>query len=330
MTEEQNESLKVLCAQIDKKYGKGSVMKLTDSPSFDPINVVNSGSVSLNMALGIGGYLRGRIVEIFGQESSGKTTLCLHAIANIQKAGGKALFIDAEHSLDTRYAESLGVKIDELLISQPDFGEQALDIVDMFTKSNLIDIIVIDSVAALIPQKELEGEIGDNVIGLHARIMSQAMRKISGVCSKTNTLIIFTNQIRQKIGVMFGSPNVTTGGNALKFYASQRLEVIRTGNLKVGEVIMGNTTKVKVVKNKVAPPKKEALFNIVFGKGIDTDSEIIELAKEDKIIKQSGSWFKYQDNSIAQGIASAIMWLNENPDIKESIYKEILANRGLE
>lgn len=209
MTEEQNESLKVLCAQIDKKYGKGSVMKLTDSPSFDPINVVNSGSVSLNMALGIGGYLRGRIVEIFGQESSGKTTLCLHAIANIQKAGGKALFIDAEHSLDTRYAESLGVKIDELLISQPDFGEQALDIVDMFTKSNLIDIIVIDSVAALIPQKELEGEIGDNVIGLHARIMSQAMRKISGVCSKTNTLIIFTNQIRQKIGVIWGSPNTT-------------------------------------------------------------------------------------------------------------------------
>ena len=330
MSPSQDDALKVLLTQIDKKYGKGSVMSFTETPQFDPESVIPSGSIGLDLALGIGGYKKGRVVEVYGQESAGKSTLCLHAVANTQKAGGRCLFIDQEHSLDINYAEILGVKIDELLISQPDTAEQALDLVDMFVKSDLIDLIVVDSVAALVPQKELEGEVGQQVIGLQARLMSQTLRKIVGPCSKTNTTIIFTNQIRNKIGVMFGSPNITSGGNALKFYASQRLEIIRTGNLKVGDQIIGNTTKVKVVKNKVAPPKKEAEFNIIFGKGIDTDSEIIILAKEDGIIKQSGAWFKYGEDNIAQGLPNAIMWLNENPDKKKEILDTILANRGLE
>lgn len=330
MSPEMKDNLAVICAQIDKKYGKGSVMKLNDKVSFEPDQVISSGSISLDLALGIGGYKKGRIVEIYGPESSGKTTLCLHAVAEAQKIGKKCLFVDAEHSLDPVYAQCLGVNIDNLLISQPDYGEQALDIVDMFVRSGETGLIVIDSVAALIPKKELEGEIGDQVIGLQARIMSQAMRKIAGQCNHTGCAVIFINQIRMKIGVMFGSPETTTGGNALKFYASQRLDIRRIGDLKRGDEIIGNKTKVTVVKNKLAPPKKVAEFNILFGHGIDTDQEILDLAVMDKIIEKSGSWYKHEGTSIAQGEANAILWMNDNPDIKEKIVQEVKENRGME
>ena len=330
MSPEMRDNLAVICAQVDKKYGKGSVMKLNDKVSFEPGQVISSGSIGLDLALGIGGYKKGRIVEIYGMEAGGKTTLSLHAVAEAQKMGKKCLFVDAEHSLDPVYAQHLGVNIDNLLISQPDYGEQALDIVDMFVRSGEIGLIVVDSVAALIPKKELEGEIGDQVIGLQARIMSQAMRKIAGVCNKTECAVIFINQIRHKIGVMFGSPITVSGGNALKFYASQRLDIRRTGDLKRGDEIIGSKTKVTVVKNKLAPPKKIAEFNILFGKGIDTDQEILDLATMDKIIEKSGAWFKYGGSAVAQGEANAIQWMNENPDIKEKIIQEVKENRGIE
>jgi recombination protein RecA len=330
MSPEMIKDLAVVCVQIEKKYGKGAVQVLTDKVSVDANNVISTSSIALDLALGIGGYPDGRIIEIYGQESSGKTTLCLHAVANEQARGKNCLYIDAEHSLDPKYAERLGVNIDSLIISQPDYGEQALDIVDSFVRSGQVGLIVVDSVAALVPQKELEGEIGDHVVGLQARMMSQAMRKLAGRCSQTKCTIIFVNQIRQKIGVMFGSPNTTTGGNALKFYASQRLEIIRTGDVKRKDQIVGNKTLVKVIKNKMAPPKQTVEFNILFGIGIDKDMELLNLAVSDNLIDKSGSWYKYNGESIAQGEPNAIQWLNENSDIKEKIFKEIRENRGIE
>jgi len=330
MSPEMKTNLAVLCAQIDKKYGKGSVMKLTDTVSYEADQIISTGSVKLDMALGVGGYYKGRIVEIFGPESSGKTTLCLEAVANTQKQGRTCVYVDAEHALDAQYAQALGVDLDKMIISQPDYGEQALDIVDMFIRSGEIGLIVIDSVAALIPKKELEGEIGDHAIGLQARMMSQAMRKFAGVCNKTGTSVIFVNQIRMKIGVMFGSPETTSGGNALKFYASQRLNIRRTGDVKRGDKIVGNKTKVKIIKNKLAPPKQIVEFNIMFGKGIDTDQELLELALMDRIIEKKGSWYKYNSESISQGEPNAIVWMNENPDIKKEILREVRENRGIE
>jgi len=330
MSPSKMKNLEVLCAQIDKKYGKGSVMKLTDTVSFEPDQVINSGSIKLDMALGIGGYKKGRIVEIFGPESSGKTTLCLHAVANTQKQSKHCVYIDAEHALDAQYAQALGVNLDEMIISQPDYGEQALDIVDMFVRSGDVGLIVVDSVAALVPKKELEGDIGDSSIGVQARMMSQAMRKFAGVCNKTGTSVIFVNQIRHKIGVMFGSPETTSGGNALKFYASQRLDIRRTGDLKRGDKIIGNKTKVRIIKNKLAPPKQIVEFNIMFGKGIDTDQELLELAIMDSILVKKGAWYKYNDEVIAQGEPNALIWMNEHPNIKKEIMDEVRMNRGID
>lgn len=330
MSPEMKDTLALVCAQIDKKYGKGSVMRLTDKVDVSPGQVISTGSIQLDCALGIGGYKKGRIVEIFGQESSGKTTLCLHAVANAQKMGKMCVYIDAEHSLDPIYAQCLGIDLDKLIISQPDYGEQALDIVDTFVRSGEVGLIVVDSVAALIPQKELEGEVGDQVVGLQARIMSQTMRKIAGVTSKTECSVIFVNQIRMKIGVMWGSPDTTTGGNALKFYASQRLKIIRIGDVKKSDKIIGNRTKVKVIKNKTAPPKKEAEFDILFGVGIDRYTETIELAVSDGILHKSGSWYKLEDKTnFAQGIPNAVEWMKEHEDKFLSIRRQILENRGL-
>jgi len=323
-------ALEIVLSSVEKKYGKGSVMKLTDNPIVDPDNIVSTGSIGLDAALGIGGYRKGRIVEIYGPESSGKTTLCLHAIANAQKQGKKCLFVDAEHALDPQYAKRLGVNLDDLLVSQPDFGEQALEITDMLAKSGDIGLVVIDSVAALVPQKELEGEMGDHHIGLQARMMSQAMRKLGGTVSQTGCTVIFVNQIRMKIGVMFGSPETTTGGNALKFYASQRLDIRRIGAIKQGEKIIGNRTKVKVVKNKLAPPFRNAEFDIRFGIGIDRIAEIVDLGVEDEVIEKSGSWYSYQGARLAQGKENTIQMLKETNHILTEIEKELLELRGLE
>lgn len=329
MSPEMKSNLSIVCAEVEKRYGKGAVMKLNEPVVFQPDDAIDTGSIALNLALGIGGYRKGRIVEIFGQESSGKTTLCLHACANTQKLGKECLFIDAEHSFDPTYAQAVGVDLDRLLICQPDNGEQALEIANLFVRSGELGLIIIDSVAALVPQKELEGEIGDASVGTQARMMSQACRMLVGNAANTGTTIIFTNQIRMKIGVMHGSPKTTSGGNALKFYASQRLEIARTGDLTKGEDVIGNKSIVTVVKNKVAPPKKKAEFNIIFGKGVDNDGELIELASSDGLIKKSGSWFSYKDSNIAQGSANAVRWLNEHPEIKEEIKKQILEARGL-
>ena len=330
MSPELKDTLALVCAQIDKKYGKGSVMRLTDKVDASPGQVISSGSIQLDCALGIGGYKKGRIVEIFGAESSGKTTLCLHAVANAQKMGKSCVYIDAEHSLDPIYAQCLGVDLDKLIISQPDYGEQALDIVDTFVRSGEVGLIVVDSVAALIPQKELEGEVGDQVVGLQARMMSQAMRKIAGVTSKTECSVIFVNQIRMKIGVMWGSPKTTTGGEALKFYSSQRLEINRIGDVKKSDKVLGNRTKVKVIKNKLAPPKKDAEFDILFGVGIDKYTETIELAISDRILGKTGAWYKLEDGSnFAQGLPNAVEWMKEHKDKFNNIRKQILENRGL-
>jgi recombination protein RecA len=330
MSPEMKSNLSIVCAEVDKRYGKGSIMTLNEPVVFQPDDVIDTGSIKLNLALGIGGYKKGRIIEIFGENSSGKTTLCLHACANVQKLGKIALFLDVEHSFDPGYAASLGVDMDKLLIAQPSCGEEALGIAQMMVRSGEVGLIIVDSVAALVPQKELEGDIGDSSIGVQARMMSQAMRVLVGPCSETGTTIIFTNQTRNKIGIIYGSPDVTSGGKALAFYASQRLKVSRTGDLKRGEEITGNKTKVVVVKNKCASPKKEAEFDIVFGRGVDGDGEIIELAASDGIIEKSGAWFKYEGNSIAQGSPNAIRWLNENPEIKANIRKQILESRGIE
>ena len=314
--------LKALQATIDKiekEYGKGTIMKLGDQPQWDEHQVIPSGSVALDHALGIGGYPRGRIIEIYGPESSGKTTLAIHAIAQAQKLGGIAAMIDAEHAFDRSYAKALGVNLDTLLISQPDNGEQALEIADNLIRSGAIDIIVIDSVAALTPKAEIEGEMGDNKVGLQARLMSQALRKLAANISKTNTCCIFINQLREKIGVMFGNPETTTGGNALKFYASVRIDVRRTTQLKDGEEALGNRTRVKVVKNKMAPPFKKAEFDIVYGEGISRAGEIVDLGVEYNIISKSGSWFSYGDQKLAQGREATKQLIKDNIELAEEI-----------
>jgi len=318
--------LKALQATIDKiekDYGKGTIMKLGDQPEWDSAQVIPSGSISLDHALGIGGYPKGRIIEIYGPESSGKTTLAIHAIAEAQKLGGIAAIIDAEHAFDRSYAKSLGVDLDTLLISQPDNGEQALEIADNLIRSGAVDIVVIDSVAALTPKAEIEGEMGDNKVGLQARLMSQALRKLTANISKTNTCCIFINQLREKIGIMFGNPETTTGGNALKFYASVRLDIRRTTQIKDGEDALGNHVKVKVVKNKMAPPFKKAEFDIVFGEGISRSGEIVDLGVELDIIKKSGSWFSYNDTKLAQGREAVKKLMIDNPELAEEIEARI-------
>ncbi len=321
----QQQKLKALqaaLAKIEKDYGKGSIMKLGEEKIVN-VEVIPTGSIGLNAALGVGGYPKGRIIEIYGPESSGKTTLAIHAIAEAQKAGGVAAFIDAEHAFDRFYAEKLGVDVDNLYISQPDNGEQALEIADQLIRSSAIDILVVDSVAALTPKKEIEGDMGDSSVGLHARLMSQALRKLTGTISKTNTTCIFINQLREKIGVMFGNPETTTGGNALKFYASVRLDVRKSSAVKDGDNILGNLTKVKVVKNKVAPPFRKAEFEIIFGEGISKVGEIVDLATEYNIIKKSGSWFSYEDSKLAQGRDAVKQLLKDNPELCEELEAKI-------
>ena len=320
--------LKALQATIDKiekDYGKGTIMKLGDQPEWDAAQVIPSGSIALDHALGIGGYPKGRIIEIYGPESSGKTTLAVHAIAQAQKAGGIAAIIDAEHAFDRTYAKALGVDLETLLISQPDNGEQALEIADNLIRSGAIDIVVIDSVAALTPKAEIEGEMGENKVGLQARLMSQALRKLTANISKTNTCCIFINQLREKIGIMFGNPETTTGGNALKFYASVRLDIRRTTQIKDGEEALGNHVKVKVVKNKMAPPFKKAEFDIVFGEGISHTSELVDLGVELGIITKSGSWFSYNDAKLAQGREAVKKLLQDNVELAEEIEAKIRA-----
>jgi recombination protein RecA len=315
-------ALQLTLDKLDKTYGKGSVMKLGDVAHQD-VNAISSGSLGLDIALGVGGYPTGRVIEIYGPESSGKTTLALHAMAESQKAGGIAAFIDAEHAFDRFYAENLGVDIDNLIISQPDYGEQALEITDNLISSGAIDIIVIDSVAALTPKSEIEGEMGDSKMGLHARLMSQALRKLTATISKTNCTVIFINQLREKIGVMFGNPETTTGGNALKFYASIRLDIRRRTQIKDGDNVLGNRTKVKVVKNKVAPPFKTTEFDIMYGEGISKVGEILDLGVEYDIIKKSGSWFSYGDTKLGQGRDAVKALINDNPELAEELENKI-------
>ena len=319
-------SLQLTLDKLDKTYGKGAVMKLGDEV-VEPVEAISSGSIGLDIALGIGGYPRGRVIEIYGPESSGKTTLTLHAIAECQKSGGIAAFIDAEHAFDRFYAEKLGVDISELIISQPDHGEQALEIADNLIRSGAIDIIVIDSVAALTPKSEIEGEMGDSKMGLHARLMSQALRKLTGSIARTNCTVFFINQLREKIGVMFGNPETTTGGNALKFYASVRLDIRRSTQIKSTEAeVLGNRTRVKVVKNKVAPPFKTAEFDILYGTGISKIGEIIDICVETEIIKKSGSWFSYGDTKLGQGKESVKKLLEDNPELLEELEKKIISS----
>ena len=321
-------ALKLTLDKLDKAYGKGTVMKMSDAPIVD-VDVISSGSLGLDVALGVGGYPRGRVVEIYGPESSGKTTLTLHAIAETQKSGGIAAFIDAEHAFDRFYAENLGVDIDNLIISQPDNGEQALEIAENLIRSGAIDMIVIDSVAALTPRSEIEGEMGDSKMGLHARLMSQALRKLTGTISKTNCTMIFINQLREKIGVMFGNPETTTGGNALKFYSSVRLDIRRVGALKKADEVVGSETKVKVVKNKVAPPFKQAFFDILYGEGISRQGEIIDLGVEFDIIAKSGSWYSYDGNRVGQGKENVREFLKNNDAMAIEIENKIRKKLGI-
>ena len=318
------QALQAAMSRIEKDFGKGSIMKLGDT-NIENVEVIPSGSISLNAALGVGGYPKGRIIEIYGPESSGKTTLAIHAIAEAQKAGGIAAFIDAEHAFDRFYAQKPGVNIDNLWISQPDNGEQALEIADQLIRSAAVDIIVIDSVAALTPKKEIEGDMGDNVVGLHARLMSQALRKMTSNISRTNTTCIFINQLREKIGVMFGNPETTTGGNALKFYASVRLDIRRVTSIKDGDEVIGNQVRVKVVKNKVAPPFRKAEFEITFGEGISKVGEILDLGVEHGIIQKSGSWFSYNGSKLSQGRDAVKALLKDNPELCEEIEAQIMA-----
>ncbi len=325
MSTERESKLKALqltLDKLDKTYGKGTVMKMGDK-AIEEVEVISSGSLGLDLALGVNGYPKGRIIEIYGPESSGKTTLTLHAIAEAQKAGGIAAFIDAEHAFDRHYAEKLGVDIENLIISQPDNGEQALEIAENLIRSGAIDIVVIDSVAALTPKSEIEGEMGDSKMGLHARLMSQALRKLTGTISKTNCTVFFINQLREKIGVMFGNPETTTGGNALKFYASVRLDIRRASQIKDGENVIGNRTKVKVIKNKVAPPFKTAEFDIMYGEGVSKTGEILDLAVEFEIIRKSGSWFSYADTKLGQGRDAVKALIKDNPELSEELEQKI-------
>jgi len=325
MEDNRKKALSAALGQIEKQFGKGSVMRLGDAASTYDVESVSTGSLGLDIALGIGGLPRGRVVEIYGPESSGKTTLTLQVVAEVQRNGGTAAFVDAEHALDPAYAGKLGVNIDELLVSQPDTGEQALEITDMLVRSGAVDVVVVDSVAALTPKAEIEGEMGELQVGLHARLMSQALRKLTGNIKRSNTIVIFINQIRMKIGVMFGSPETTTGGNALKFYSSVRLDIRRIGAIKNGEEVVGNLTRVKVVKNKVAPPFREAEFEIMYGQGISREGEIIDIASAQNVIEKSGAWYSYKGNRIGQGKDNVRNYLIQNKEIAREIEEQVRA-----
>jgi recombination protein RecA len=327
--EGKNKAIELAVSSIEKQFGKGAITRMTDDAVNHEIPYFSSGGPSLDIALGLGGYPRGRVVEIYGPESSGKTTLTLHAIAEIQKVGGVAAFIDAEHALDINYARRLGVNVDELLVSQPDTGEEALEIADVLLRSGAIDLVVVDSVAALVPRAEIEGEMGDTHVGLQARLMSQALRKLTGTVSKSGATVIFINQIRMKIGVMFGSPETTTGGNALKFYSSVRIDVRRIAAIKEGDEVTGNRTRVKVVKNKVAPPFRQAEFDIIYNEGISKEGDLIDLGVDEGIVEKSGSWYSYGDERIGQGREKARTFLKENPDICARLAEEVYLAKGL-
>ena len=326
---EKAKALQAALAQIEKQFGKGAIMRLGDGEAIEDIQVVSTGSLGLDIALGVGGLPRGRVIEIYGPESSGKTTLTLQVIAEMQKQAGTCAFIDAEHALDVQYAQKLGVNLQELLISQPDTGEQALEIVDSLVRSGSVDLIVVDSVAALTPKAEIEGEMGDSLPGLQARLMSQALRKLTATIKKTNCMVIFINQIRMKIGVMFGSPETTTGGNALKFYASVRLDIRRTGSIKRGEEVVGSETKVKVVKNKVSPPFKTAEFDILYGEGISREGEIVDMGVQARVLEKSGAWYAYNGEKIGQGKDNAREFLRENPDLALEIENKVREFMGI-
>ncbi|RQK41760.1 recombinase RecA [Neisseria meningitidis] len=330
MSDDKSKALAAALAQIEKSFGKGAIMKMDGSQQEENLEVISTGSLGLDLALGVGGLPRGRIVEIFGPESSGKPTLCLEAVAQCQKNGGVCAFVDAEHAFDPVYARKLGVKVEELYLSQPDTGEQALEICDTLVRSGGIDMVVVDSVAALVPKAEIEGDMGDSHVGLQARLMSQALRKLTGHIKKTNTLVVFINQIRMKIGVMFGSPETTTGGNALKFYSSVRLDIRRTGSIKKGEEVLGNETRVKVIKNKVAPPFRQAEFDILYGEGISWEGELIDIGVKNDIINKSGAWYSYNGAKIGQGKDNVRVWLKENPEIADEIDAKIRALNGVE
>ena len=325
MDDKKQQALTAALGQIEKQFGKGSIMRMGDGGVVQDVTSVSTGSLGLDIALGIGGLPRGRVVEVYGPESSGKTTLALHVAAEIQKTGGTAAFVDAEHALDPQYAEKLGVNMEDLLVSQPDTGEQALEITDMLVRSSAVDLIIIDSVAALTPRAEIEGDMGDSHMGLQARLMSQALRKLTGNIKRSNTLVIFINQIRMKIGVMFGSPETTTGGNALKFYASVRMDIRRIGAIKKADEVVGNETRVKVVKNKIAPPFKEVIFDILYGQGISREGEIITLGVKHEIIQKTGAWYSYNDERIGQGKDNVRNYLKENPEIAQEIEAAVRA-----
>jgi len=329
MDENKSKALAAALSQIEKQFGKGSIMRMGDTEVAKDLQVVSTGSLGLDLALGVGGLPRGRIVEIYGPESSGKTTLTLQVVAEMQKLGGVAAFIDAEHALDPQYAQKLGVNVSELLISQPDTGEQALEICDMLVRSGSVDVVVVDSVAALTPKAEIEGEMGDSHMGLQARLMSQALRKLTANIKRANTLVIFINQIRMKIGVMFGNPETTTGGNALKFYSSVRLDIRRTGAIKKGDEVIGSETRVKVVKNKVAPPFKQAEFDILYGEGISLEGEIIEMGTNLKLVEKAGAWYSYKGEKIGQGKDNAREYLKEHPEVAREIEARIRDNAGV-
>ena len=326
---ERNKALDIAVVQIEKQFGKGSIMRLGQKGAFAPVESIPTGSISIDYALGIGGMPRGRVVEIFGPESSGKTTLALQVIAEAQKAGGMAAFVDAEHALDAQYAQKLGVDIDNLLVSQPDNGEQALEIVEVLIRSGGVDVVVVDSVAALVPKAEIEGEMGDAQMGLQARLMSQALRKLTGVVSKSKTTLIFINQLREKIGVMFGNPETTTGGRALKFYSSVRVDIRRIASIKDGDQVIGGRTRVKIVKNKMAPPFREAEFDIMYGEGISREGDLLDLAVEKRIIDKSGAWFAYAGERLGQGRENAKQFLKENPPIRQAIEDRVRKELGL-
>jgi recombination protein RecA len=326
---ERNKAIDIAVGQIEKQFGKGSIMRLGQRNAITPIASISTGSISIDYALGIGGLPRGRVTEIFGPESSGKTTLALQVIAEAQKAGGMAAFVDAEHALDAQYAQKLGVDLENLLVSQPDNGEQALEIVEVLIRSNSVDVVVVDSVAALVPKAEIEGEMGEAQMGLQARLMSQALRKLTGVVSKSNTTLIFINQLREKIGVMFGNPETTTGGRALKFYASVRIDIRRIASIKDGDQVVGGRTRVKVVKNKVAPPFREAEFDVMYGEGISREGDLLDLAVEKRIVEKSGAWFAYSGERLGQGRENAKQFLKDNPDVRRGIDERVRKELGL-